>query len=186
VARHDEEMLAAAERLLERRSGQRGVLASARVRRAISTAYYALFHFLLGEAARTLIGSHHDLRRRRRVFVRSFSHGGIKAALDKVRGTTIDASVADFLRPRGGSTGAVATPPFARALAANFSMAQSQRNYADYDLNTEMGAADGHALIVLDRQTIDKWQAADTPADRDFKHALCVLMLLQGRLRRDN
>jgi len=51
----------------------------------MSTSYYALFHFILDEAARTLIGTHNDLRPRRRTIARTFSHAGIKTALDKIR-----------------------------------------------------------------------------------------------------
>jgi hypothetical protein len=46
---HDEALLEAAAHLLERPEGQRGRLSGARVRRGVSTVYYALFHFLLDE-----------------------------------------------------------------------------------------------------------------------------------------
>ena len=85
MATYDQELLQAAHRLIRRRKGQRGKLAAARVRRIMSTSYYALFHFILDEAARTLIGTHNDLRPRRRTIARTFSHAGIKTALDKIR-----------------------------------------------------------------------------------------------------
>ncbi len=51
MAKYHRELLVTARRLLRRRVGQRGKLPSARIRRSISTSYYALFHFLLEECA---------------------------------------------------------------------------------------------------------------------------------------
>jgi len=117
MAAYDVELIQAARRLVRRRAGQRGKLPAARVRRSVSTAYYALFHFVLEEAARSLIGSHNDLRRRRGTFARLFSHIGIKATFEKIRGTNVDPSVEDLLRPRGVISGPVPAPAFARDLA---------------------------------------------------------------------
>ncbi len=88
---HDEALLEAAEHQLERPEGQRGRLSRARVRRCVSTVYYAIFHFLLDEIGQKLA--------------------------DRVK------------------------------------------------------------------NSIAAWRAATSDADRDFKHAICVLMLLKGQLR---
>lgn len=186
MATYDEDLLQAARRLVRRRRGQRGKLPAANIRRSISTSYYALFHFIADEAARTLVGTHNDLRSRRRTVARTFSHTGIKTALDKIRGQTVDQSVADLLRPRGGATGPFPAPRFARDLATAFSDVQSKRHAADYDLNTIMTEADARLLISRVRGVIVAWRAAGTAVDKDFKHALCLLMLLKGQLRREN
>jgi hypothetical protein len=104
MAAYHEELLAAADRLLARRAGQRGRLQGARVRRSISSTYYALFHFMLDEVGQRIVGSHNDLRKRRRILARTISHKGIKTTLDRVRGSTVDVSVADFLRRRARRT----------------------------------------------------------------------------------
>lgn len=186
MAEYHAELLTAAQRLLARRTGQKGKLPSARVRRSISTSYYALFHFLVDEASRVLIGSHNDLRRRRRTFARIFGHKGMKVALEKVRGVAVDASVADFLRPRGLAAGPVAPPIFAKTMADAFSDAQAKRHDADYDLNEPLDRLDAILLISRVRRAIRAWQAATTVADKDFKQALCMLMVLRGQLRRDD
>ena len=186
MASYDEELLAAATLLVGRRSGQRGPLSAARIRRSVSTAYYALFHFVLDESARALIGTQNDLRRRRRTFARQFSHAGIKTALAKVSGTTVEASVVDLLRPPGAVAIGVASPAFTRRLASTFSDAQAQRHDADYDLNAVFDEAGARVLIARVQQAIAAWKAADTAEDRDFKHALCLLMLLKGQLRRES
>jgi hypothetical protein len=152
MANYDEDLLSAARRLLRRRSGQRGKLPAARVRRSVSTTYYALFHFVLDEGSRALIGTSGDLLRRRRTFARMFSHAGIKASLEKVRGQNVDPSVADLLRPRGIAAGPVAPPGFARNLAIAFSDAQAKRHDADYDLNKLISeAADRRPGLRLER-----------------------------------
>src|SRR3546814_15851381 len=90
---YDQELLSIAQDLVPRGSGQRGRLPTARIRRSISTSYYALFHFILEEVGLSVVGTRGDLRSRRRILARTISHAGIKAALDKVRGSPVDASV---------------------------------------------------------------------------------------------
>lgn len=186
MANYDEDLLSAARTLVRRRAGQRGKITAARVRRSISTAYYALLHFGLDEASRALIGTSSDLLRRRRTFAGMFSHAGIKASLEKVRGPSVDPSVADLLRQRGIATGPVAPPGFARNLAIAFSDAQAKRHDADYDLNKPISEADARVLISRIGRVTAAWRGANSAADRDFKHALCMLMLLKGQLRREN
>ncbi len=180
---YDDELLDAAGRLLARRSGQRGRLPSARIRRSISTSYYALFHFFLDEVGTRVVGTHNDLRRRRRILGRTITHKGTKATLDKVRGVRADASVEDFLRPPGVALVPVAPPLFVRNLANAFIDAQAKRHDADYDLNKPLSELDARLLRTRARRVIAGWRAANTAADRDFKNALCILILLKGQLR---
>lgn len=182
---YDEELISAARRLTRRKAGQRGKLPSARIRRSISTSYYALFHFLVEEACRSIVGRTNDLRRRRRTLARIFTHAGIKTALDKVRGATVDASVADMMRPGGILGGPVRPPDFARLVAAAFSDAQAKRHDADYDLNKTLTELDARLLASRVRRVIKAWRTSGA-ATRDFKHALCILMMLKGRLRRED
>jgi len=84
VATYDHELLQAAGRLLDREAGRRGKLAGARVRRSISTSYYALFHFLTDEAGARIVGTGGGLLRRRRILTRTFTHAGVKRALENL------------------------------------------------------------------------------------------------------
>lgn len=183
MAKYPQELLHASRRLLARRTGQRGKLPSARIRRSISTSYYALFHFLLDEVGKRLVGAHNDLRRRRHIFIRTLTHAGLKAALERVRGRNVDAIVEDFFRAPGTPTGSVVVPLFAQNLARAFSDAQAKRHDADYDLNKQLSERDASRLNRRVFRVIAAWQAANSPADRDFKHALCLLMVLRGQLR---
>jgi hypothetical protein len=67
MATYDAELLAVSRRLLARRTGQRGKLSAAQVRRSVSTSYHALFHFLLDEVGRKIVGTSNALRKRRRI-----------------------------------------------------------------------------------------------------------------------
>src|ERR1700690_1467325 len=67
---YDLDLLDVAQDLLRQPSGRKRRLYAARARRSISTAYYALFHFILDEATRALLGTHNDVRARRRTLAR--------------------------------------------------------------------------------------------------------------------
>jgi len=184
MATRDAELLAAARHLIRRRSGQRGRLAGARVRRSISTTYYALFQFLLDEVGARLVGSSNELRKRRQVLARSLTHSGVKLALDKVRVPVADKSVADLLRPGNSGEGLVTVPAFVSSYARAFSDAQAKRHDADYDMNKPLSERDARLLLARASTAINDWRSARTPADRDFKHAMCLLLLLRGQIRR--
>jgi hypothetical protein len=147
---------------------------------------YALFHFLLEEAGARLVGTHNDLLRRRRILIRSFSHRGITLALNKVKGRNVDPAVEDFLRPPTSGAGLVASPPFAQNIAKTFFDAQAKRHDADYNLNEPLSEADARLLRARVRRAIDTWHVANSVPDKDFKHALCLLMLLKGQLGQQN
>jgi hypothetical protein len=182
---YDEDLLNLAVDLQRLPAGQRGRLLGARARRSVSTAYYALFHFVLDEATRSLIGTHHDLRSRRRTLARVFTHAGMKRALDKISGAKVHDSVKEFLRPRRATATDFPAPDFARFLAKAFSELQVKRHEADYDLNAPIGKVDARITILRVTAAISYWQKAGTDDDKDFKHALCMLMLLKGELRRE-
>jgi hypothetical protein len=183
---YDRDLLDLAVELQRQPAGQRGKLPAARARRSVSTAYYALFHFILDEATRSLIGTHTELRNRRRTLARVFTHAGIKKTLDKISGAKVDASVRDFLRPRHAAGDDFSAPDFARHLAKVFSELQLKRHEADYDLNALIGKVDARIMILRVAAAISDWRTADTSDDHDFKKAVSVLMLLKGELRRES
>jgi hypothetical protein len=52
----------------------------ANLRRAVSAAYYAVFHLLVDQACRVLIGAQHNQAPFRQVLGRAFAHGVMKEA----------------------------------------------------------------------------------------------------------
>ena len=182
MATFDEELLVSAELLVRRLPGDRGKLPRARVRRSISTTYYALFHFILEEATFKIVGATASDARRRRILSRMFLHKGLLNTLNKIKGTTISPDVVELLKP-GSAIGLFPAPKFARDVASAFADAQSKRHDADYDRNALLSENDAKALIVRIRLAIAGWRAANLRADRDFKHMLSILLLLQGKLK---
>ncbi len=185
MAGYDDELLEAADLLLVRMAGRRGKLSNALVRRSISTSYYAIFHFLLEETGERLIGTHDDLRRRRRVLVRTLSHAGLRTALLKMRGSSVDRSVDELFRLPSAPVGPVPCPSFIQGIAQTFLDAQAKREDADYDLNAVLSETDARLLLSRVKHSIAGWRVANTAADRDFKLALVSLFLLKGQLRKD-
>jgi hypothetical protein len=108
----------------------------------------------------------------------------LKTALDKVRGAQINESVRGFFQ-MGIAGPPTAAPLFAQNLARAFIDAQTKRESADYDLNEPLSETDARLLRLRVRRAIRTWRAATEQADRDFKHALSILMLLKGQLRQD-
>lgn len=100
----------------------------ANLRRAISSAYYALFHMLVDEACRAQIGAHHNQARFRQVLGRAFTHGTMKDACKSFGGGTLKKSVAK------GLPATFTIPPEIRNLANIFVDVQETRHVADYDL----------------------------------------------------
>jgi hypothetical protein len=149
---------------------------AALVRRSISTAYYALFHFLLEEATCRIVGESATLTRRRRVVARAFTHTGMRIALERVQKPVVAV-------PLQGYFGTPHTPAFARTIAQAFAHAQELRHEADYDLNAALSETDALLLLAEVETAVAEWQAARTNPDRDFKAALCLLMLLKGELK---
>lgn len=185
MASFEDELLTAARLLIRRRLGQKGKLPSARIRRSISTSYYALFHFLLEEAGKLIVGATNDVRIRRRLLSRTISHKAVKTALDRVRGNRVDALFADFFRYKGAADDPV-PPRFAQEMARTFSDAQSKRHDADYNLQEPLSARDAALLNRRIRRTIKLWRSATSHEERDFKKAICFLILVKGQLRAEN
>jgi hypothetical protein len=71
-------------------------------------------------------------------------------------------------------------------MAKTFFTAQALRITADYDLNKPLSRNDARALRRRVRRAIAEWRSSTNAADRDFKRAFCMLMLLKGRVRPDD
>lgn len=177
------DLLRVSSRLLARRSGQKGPIRNAYVRRSISTTYYAIFHFLIADAASKIVGAGGSLQRRRRVFVRTFSHAGLTAALGKMKGSNIDPSIADLFVSASAATRTAPTPPFIRLMATTYLDAKAKREDADYNLNKPLSAQDASHLRRTVIRAIRAWEGANSASDRDAKHAVAILISAKGQLR---
>jgi hypothetical protein len=98
------------------------------LRRAVSSAYYAVFHLLVDEACRVLIGAQHNQAPFRQVLGRAFAQGIMKEACKSFGGGTLRKGVAK------GLPASFAIPGEIRDLALAFVELQEWRHLADYDL----------------------------------------------------
>lgn len=137
----------------------------ASLRRAVSTAYYALFHLVVGEA--TANWSESELRP---LLSRIFEHGKMKQACYKLSG--------------GNSK----IPPFEKraapedhllAVANTFILAQERREDADYDVALPWSRRQVEAQIESVADAFRSWMAIrDKPDSQEF------LVLLLGPKQR--
>jgi hypothetical protein len=145
------------------------------LRGAISRAYYALFHFLIDQSSRLLIGSSGDRERLRMVMARAYGHGERAAAARTVRGGVLPATITRM-------TGPLTVPPVLRELAELFVDLQEQRHLADYDLVVRYSRTE--ALFFVDgvESIIQLWNTVRThQAARLFLLALVVWERVRSR-----
>jgi uncharacterized protein (UPF0332 family) len=157
-----EDLLTLADRLAHPAPGEPE---QASLRRAISTAYYALFHLLVQEAAQIWLHStsaHFALERR-------FEHRVMKDVSRAVAQGTW----------KGWTTPAIPVPGELRSVAGTFVDLQDARHQADYDNSALWGYSDVHAVIVDAHVAFDNWAKIRThPAANEY-----LLSLLIGNKR---
>jgi uncharacterized protein (UPF0332 family) len=119
----------------------------ANLRRAVSSAYYALFHLLTAEAS-ALYALDFELAAR---IGRTHNHGDMK----KVSSMIANDQLPRRVQPPGGG---YATPPDLKIVANAFVSHQQARHEADYNLARSFRRQETLALIQLARQAFDAWE----------------------------
>jgi uncharacterized protein (UPF0332 family) len=134
----------------------------ASLRRAVSTAYYALFHLLISDAI-----SHWNKPRQRAQMARGFEHTAMKDASRKIAGK-------DFGNSDPGMVGHL------RTVAAAFVNMQQYRHAADYSYATKWAKTEVQDHIATVTEAFASWQIV-----RNEKIGLDYLMSLLVRERKD-
>ena len=138
------------------------------LRRAVSSAYYALFHALIDQACRLMIGARHSEAPFRHVLGRAFAHGTMKQACTAFAGGTLKASVAK------GLPATFSVPRAIRILAQVFIDMQDQRHLADYDRTERFYRSDVLALIDQAETALDTFAALSLSIEKKF-FLVCLL-----------
>ena len=112
----------------------------ASLRRAVSTAYYALFHLLISEAV-----ANWKRASLRSELARSFEHGAMKSASNRAQQSTFPAQ----------SAGAVAD---LRYVARTFVQLQEKRHVADYDSATFWMKTEALQQVVWTQEAFVRWR----------------------------
>ena len=150
----------------------------ASIRRAISTAYYALFHFLLDEATGILVGTTQPDKPLRHILSRWFDHSKMAKACKKI--IDLEPSSAVYA-------------PFARSIqsqindllvvAKTFKELQEHRHRADYDLRARYTRAQALKSITDADEAMRAWNRIKNAPDRRVMRLVAVMLLL-GEIER--
>ncbi|MBX3469761.1 MAG: hypothetical protein KF878_23045 [Planctomycetes bacterium] len=130
---------------------ERGRPRQASLRRAVSTAYYALFHLLAHEVSRQLLRGQRGAGLRP-LLGRALAHSDMKAASRSFAGGTLPAVVQDFAASQPS--------PELRRVAKAFVLLQEQRHAADYDLRRRFGRREALTIVSEAEAAFRAWAAA--------------------------
>jgi len=135
----------------------------ASLRRAVSTAYYAIFHLLAWDAAAQATPSK-PVGLTGRV-VRSIEHGAMKKAAQLFE----TGNLPDAIKPLVTHP----IPPYLLALAHNLVLLQEERHAADYDRTRAFKRARAQNAVSLAEQTLATWNSV-----KETDHARLFMALL--------
>jgi hypothetical protein len=138
------------------------------LRRGVSSAYYALFHALIDEACRRMLGARHRETAFRHVLGRAFTHGTMKQACKAFAGGTLKAAVAK------GLPAAFSIPTEIRDLAGTFTDLQERRHLAEYDRTERFRRSDVLALIDQVETALDTFAGLAPSIEKKF-FLVCLL-----------
>jgi len=118
----------------------------ANLRRAISSAYYALFHLLASEAAALYAGEAGLAAR----INRTLNHAEMKWASTMIANGKLPKAI----HPPGGYV----TPGDLMGVAKAFIALQESRHLADYDLNRKYRRQEALEFVQVARRAFDAWE----------------------------
>jgi hypothetical protein len=136
------------------------------LRRAISSAYYAIFHYLIEESCCVQFGVSHVQAPFRNVIARAYTHGVMKAACTGFAGGTLKDAVIKGL-PRD-ATGYYVIHQAIRGVGETLAEMQVRRNLADYDRSERFKRSDVLMLIESCKDAVAKFAALPMSDDKRF------------------
>jgi hypothetical protein len=137
----------------------------ASLRRAVSAAYYALFHLLTADAASRWQGSPES----HTGFARAFQHGGMKSVSHQFQQLAWK-NWHGVLQP---------VPSSLRQVAGAFVRLYEERQIADYNNHEQWTATDVEALLAAAQLAFQNWDSIRT----DPMAGNYLLMMLLGKQR---
>ncbi len=148
-------LLDQAERLTAPPAGG-GAPRQADLRRAISSAYYGVFHAILTEAADSFVGKTNRHTPRYELVYRSINHRSLRSICGEVVKDTISAKFSKY-EPRGGFG------PDLKSLATAVIDLQEKRHAADYDPLFRARMSDAVLAVATGRTALDRlWSSGST------------------------
>src|SRR6266571_7604833 len=141
----------------------------ASLRRAVSAAYYALFHFLVDRAVRSLVGASPADDKLRGLVSRRFSHATMNAACKQFDAATTSKPPRGKAIHSAYSGNLPSVPPTLADVAETFVDLQDARHDADYNLMRRFTRAETSILIQRVETAFKDWPSvASTPEAKLF------------------
>ena len=146
----------------------------ASLRRAVSSAYYSLFHFLIHCSTSALAGASSGKSGLRSVLARAYMHGVMLKAARCFGSGSLPPSLSAHLGSSGPSREL-------RHIAESFAALQEQRHRADYDLAASSRRQDVVALVRRAELAMSSWKMVSGQPAADL---FLVSLLTWDRLRK--
>jgi hypothetical protein len=131
------------------------------LRRAISNAYYAVFHTILQKAADTYAGASNRQSELYALVYRSIDHRSISDICSEVIKQNLKPKYAKYVPPGGFG-------PNIHSFATAFPDLQQKRHLADYDPLYDVRTSDVVAVVALARAAISNMESANTLKRKSF------------------
>ena len=163
-----EHLLDQAEKLLKKTGA--GAIRQTDLRRAISNAYYAVFHTVLIAAADDFAGATKRQSSRYALIYRSVGHSHLKKLCADVAKDTLPAKYSHYAPISGFDDGIKAFATAVRGL-------QEQRHLADYDPLAKIRLSDAILAVATSRSAIGRLK----DSDRDKRKAFLSLVVFDPR-----
>ena len=138
----------------------------ANLRRAVSTAYYAVFHYLVDEVCCAQIGTQNSQKEYRHALARAFAHTSMKDACTGFAGGTLKAAIVKGF-PRDAN-GKYPIPIEIQDIAGTFVELQQKRYQADYDLSERFRKLEVLTLIDQANTHVKKFRNLPVSDTRKF------------------
>lgn len=136
------------------KSKRKGAPNQAFLRRAVSTAYYALFHALVAKGADTLVGRTKRRTPRYSLIYRAFEHARMRQGCEAIDKSVLAQKIQTAL-------GAATVCQELRDVAVVFVTLQKRRHWADYSAAGVITRADAQDLVDQAGIAIQQLAAAD-------------------------
>jgi uncharacterized protein (UPF0332 family) len=126
------------------------------IRRAISAAYYAIFHAAITAAADQFVGMTNRDESRYGLLYRTVDHKWVRELCKEIQKSTLSSNFRPYTPPGGFSADITA---FAAAVVA----LQVKRHTADYDVMVRMNRSDAVLAIAEARAALGRFNRASQP-----------------------
>ncbi len=171
---HPYELLRLAERLVPADVG-RGKPRTVELRRGVSTAYYALFHELIWQATRELVGDEPTAKIQRYKASRWIAHAEVKELAKAASGASPTSALASVLGP--------VDQRLARVAEA-FVTLHEERERADYDHEYDIKRRDALLLIATAREAVDTVRLLRKESEVSFTRFVKLMVAVKTAKKR--